>query len=86
MGVIGGHEEGFPIDNLCLNHDHTFLLSSSQSICKFWSMEEIPKMADQREKDVGEDEDEEKGRKRRKRRRAQVQEEQTDKEDFFADL
>lgn len=85
MGVIGEHEEGFPVDNLCLNHDHTFLISSSQSSCKFWCVDEIPKMADQKEEDM-EDEEEEKRKKRKKRKRPYMEAEQTEKDDFFADL
>ena len=92
MGVIGEHDEGFPIDNLSLTHDHTLLVSSSQSSCKFWSTEEIPKMATQKEKEEEDgEEDEERVRRRRKRKRKRPhmwsrEEEQTKKDDFFVDL
>ena len=90
MGVIGEHDEGFPIDNLCLSHDHTLLVSSSQSSCKFWSAGEIPKMAAKKEKEEEDgEEDEEKGRRKRKRRRPHAwsqEEEQAEKDDFFGDL
>ena len=42
LGVVGHHPPGLPIDNICLTHDSSFLVTGSQDVCKFWSVESIP--------------------------------------------
>ena len=42
LGVVGHHSPGLPIDNMCLTHDSSFLVTGSQDVCKFWSIESIP--------------------------------------------
>ena len=42
LGIIGHHPPCLPIDNMCLTHDGSFLVTGSQDVCKFWSIESIP--------------------------------------------
>ena len=42
LGVIGHHPPCLPIDNMCLTHDGSFLVTGSQDVCKFWSVKSIP--------------------------------------------
>lgn len=76
---------------MCLTYDSTFLISGSHDCCKFWSVEDIPKL----KTDVAEEEEEEEGscfkRRKRKRKRKQTaavgeKSGRTAVNDFFADL
>lgn len=42
LGVVGHHPPGLPIDNMYLTHDSSFLVTGSQDVCKFWSVESVP--------------------------------------------
>ena len=42
LGVVGHHPADLPIDNMCLTHDGSLLVSGSQDVCKFWCMDSIP--------------------------------------------
>ena len=73
---------------MCLTHDKTFLVTCSQDSCKFWAVEDIPKLSP-----GGEEKDSCDGPQRKRRKRKQRQRD-ADKEggsaavrdDFFADL
>ena len=40
--TVGEHSNTYPVDNLRLNYDSTFLISSTYDSVKFWSTSEIP--------------------------------------------
>ena len=84
MGVIGHHSEEHPIENLCLSHDDSTLISGSYDCIKFWSVEDIPHV-------WVEEEEEEKPRKHKKKRKRRHLLEPTKKpvekmNSFFDDL
>ena len=90
LANVGHHSESLPIDSMCLTHDKTFLVTCSQDSCKFWTVEDIPKLSAVDTK-TGEGEDSWPQRKRRKRKQRQRDADEkgdsaTMKDDFFADL
>lgn len=89
LGSVGQHPGGFPVDNMCLSHDGTYVVTSSQDSCHFWSASHIPTLPPTESEEGG-------VTKKRKRKRKQKHRDITTQElvrtkksqqvDFFADL
>lgn len=100
LGVVGHHPPGLPIDNMCLTHDGSYLVTGSQDICKFWCVESIPTLPGTRPGSVsqqcrraptgGGEEDCDGWPKRKKRKRKmkhrQLPDVMNSSSDFFSDL
>ena len=98
LGVVGHHPAGLPIDNMCMTHDGSFLLTGSQDVCKFWSVDAIPTLpgAKQSTEAVGGDEqldDDYGGWSKRKNRKRKMKHRQLPAakdcrttDNFFSDL
>ena len=97
LGVVGHHPPGLPIDNMCLTHDGTYLVTGSQDVCKFWSVDSIPTLPSpcgasqpSRGAAAGEEGDSDGWSKRKKRKRKlkhrQLPNPKDNSSDFFSDL
>ena len=78
LSVCGQHTEGLPVDNMCLTRGQQYLVTSSQDSCRFWCMEDIPKLPQTTDRGKT------RGRKRKRKQRADNEDPSTG--DFFAEL
>lgn len=83
MGVVGHHSSEHPVENLCLSHDESTLISGSYECIRFWPVEDIPNIW------VREEEEEKPKKHKKKRKRRHLLESKRPvkkKNDFFDDL
>ena len=93
LGTFGEHTAGFPINGMCLTHDHAWVVTSSYNCCHFWPQGDIPKLPlGKGEGGGGEGGDGGRsGRRKRKRKQKQrdledVEKVKQSRDDFFSDL